>query len=311
METQVVEKPKTAAPKVTHQQAVAKATAGLPATDAAAALMGIVERLAQNPDVDVQKMTAILDMQERILNRNAEIAFNRDFAEMSMELPRIQKDGSVSYEKVKGNPATKEEAFKFALYEDIDRVIRPILSRHGFSLSFTTAERVSGGLTVNGILAHREGHSRTTSLPLALDTSGGKNNLQAMGSSSSYGRRYAACILLNIITVDEDDNGLADGQAKTETQKVGDAMTIHGEDVSAEYAARGLPFASSAERKAFMLEMKDKLASFESEDEIDSLLEEQGWKFAHLGDKQKTAMNELFIEAKNQFGPQTTPITAG
>lgn len=311
METQVAEKPKTS-PKVTHQQAVAKATAGLPATDAAQALMGIVERLAQNPEVDVQKMTAILDMQERILNRNAEIAFNRDFAEMSMELPRIQKDGTVSYDKVKNQPEKGQvEAFKFALYEDIDKVVRPILNKYGFSLSFTTAERSGGGLTVNGILAHKEGHSRTTSLPLALDSSGGKNNLQAMGSSSSYGRRYAACILLNIITVDEDDNGNADGQAKTETQRVGGAMTIHGEDVSAEYAARGLPFASSAERKAFMLEMKDKLASFESEDEIDSLLEEQGWKFAHLGDKQKTAMNELFIEAKNQFGTQTTPISAG
>lgn len=306
METQVAEKPKTAAPKMTQQQAVAKATAGLPATDTvseSASIMAMLERMSQNPSVNVDTMKAMLEMWERIRDKNAETAFNRDFAAMSLALPRVEKSGSVSYAKEKNNPkAGMEEAFKFALYEDIDFHIRPVLERHGFSLSFTTSERVGGGLTVNGILAHKEGHSRTTSLPLALDTSGGKNNLQAMGSSSSYGRRYAACILLNIITVDEDDNGDADGQAKTETQRTGDAMTIHGEDVNAEYAARGLPFASSQDRKAFMLEMKEKLAAVESEDDIASLLEEHVWKFEHLGPAQKNAMNALFLEAKNQFG---------
>jgi hypothetical protein len=211
METQVIEKTETK-PKVTRQQAVEKAVAGLPGTNAvteSASILAMLERVSQNPNVNVDTMKAMLDMWERIQNKNAEVAFNRDFAAMSLDMPRIQRDGSVSYENKK--TGQMEEAFKFALYEDIDKVIRPILERHGFSLSFTTSERQGGGLTVNGILAHREGHSRTTSLPLALDTSGGKNNLQAMGSSSSYGRRYAACILLNIITVEEDDNGSAEG----------------------------------------------------------------------------------------------------
>lgn len=300
METQVIEQAKAPA-KVTRKQAVEKAVQGLPATDQAAALMGIVERLAQNPDVDVQKMTAILDMQERLWKRNAEIAFNRDFAAMALDMPRIQKDGTVSYDKVKGQPEKgQEEAFKFALYEDIDEVIRPILNKYGFSLSFTTTERQGGGLVVNGILAHREGHSRTTSLPLALDTSGGKNNLQAMGSSSSYGRRYAACILLNIITVDEDDNGLADGQAKTGEQVLGDAFKTNDAATAAEY--EGKPFKSNDECKAFMLDMKEKLSKAETEDEVDSLLDEHGGKFKHLGVNQRKAMNALFNEAKAQFG---------
>src|SRR5581483_8370196 len=55
--------------------------------------------------------------------------------------------------------------------------------------------------------SHKDGHSRTASVPLALDTSGGKNNIQAMGSTTSYGRRYTMCMLLNIVTVGEDDDG--------------------------------------------------------------------------------------------------------
>ncbi len=78
-------------------------------------------------------------------------------------------------------------------------------------------------------------------------------------------------------------------------------MTVHHAENAAEYANRGLPFATSEERKAFMVEMKAKLANVETEDDIDSLIDEHGWKFQHLGPAQNKAMNELLIEAKNQF----------
>lgn len=308
METQVIEK--TAPPKVTQAQAVAKATAGLPATDAvsdSAMIMATIERIAQNPNANSDAVKVLFEIWKQERDRAAEIAFNKDFSAMSKIMPRIQKDGTVSYDKVKGQPEKGQvEAFKFALYEDIDKVVRPILEEHGFSLSFTTSERAGGGLTVNGILAHKEGHSRTTSLPLALDTSGGKNNLQAMGSSSSYGRRYAACILLNIITVDEDDNGKADGMARTEAQIVGDMCNIHPDpkDIAADFPQA--LFKTTDERKAFMIEMKEKLSKAETEDEIDSLLDEHGSKFKHLGHNQQKAMNALFVEAKEQFGQ--TPL---
>ncbi|TXH43387.1 MAG: hypothetical protein E6Q97_34235, partial [Desulfurellales bacterium] len=185
------------AQSVTHVPA--PKMAGLPATDSmavAANMMSIIEKMAENPNVEVDKMTAILDMQERIWNKQAEIAFNRDFALMSQVMPRIKKTRGVSYkDKEDGNKL--KEAFKYALFENIDEVVRPLIDQFGFSLSFTSEPRDGGGLVVTGILAHREGHSRKTSLPLAIDTSGGKSNLQGMGSTSSYGRRYATCILLN------------------------------------------------------------------------------------------------------------------
>jgi hypothetical protein len=42
------------------------------------------------------------------------------------------------------------------------------------------------------VLSHELGHSEETTMTLPLDTSGSKNNVQAVGSSTSYGKRYTA-----------------------------------------------------------------------------------------------------------------------
>jgi hypothetical protein len=168
--------------------------------------LAIIERAAMNPDIDVVKLERMMAMQERILAKNAEIAFNQAMARVSKKMPRIVKGGSVKYED-KNDKGSAKEAFKFARYEDIDEIVRPLLVEEGFSLSYTTEQREGGGCIMLGTLSHKDGHSRTASVPLALDTSGGKNNIQAMGSTTSYGRRYTMCMLLNIVTVGEDDDG--------------------------------------------------------------------------------------------------------
>lgn len=173
-------------------------------------IMNIIDKVMQNPDFDVNKLERLLEMQERIMKKNAEIAFNSALTRLSADLPRIVKKSSVKYAVDKNNPnGEKKEAFKFASYDDIDEVLRPLLSREGFHPSFDTAPRPGdgGGAVITCTLSHVAGHSMKASVPVALDTSGGKNNIQAMGSTISYGKRYALCMLLNIVTCDEDDDG--------------------------------------------------------------------------------------------------------
>jgi len=168
-------------------------------------VLGMIERAATNPEVDVEKMNALLDMQERILDKEAESAFNHDLMLLQESLPIISRNGSVEYEDKSGN---RVKAFKFATYDNIYKAIQPIMKGHGFSVSFTTESRQGdgGGITVTGRLLHKLGHSRDASIPVALDSSGGKNNIQAMGSSFSYGKRYTLTMLLNIVTEGEDDD---------------------------------------------------------------------------------------------------------
>lgn len=174
------------------------------------AMINIIAKAASDPNVDVAKLEKLLDMQERIMNKQAEIDFNEALARISKQMPRIVKGGSVGYKEDKSNKNSATiEAFKFARYEDIDKAVRPLLEAEGFSLSFDTVIKDGGGVIMTGTLAHKSGHKRSASLPLALDVSGGKNNIQAMGSTTSYGRRYTLCMLLNIVTVGEDDDATA------------------------------------------------------------------------------------------------------
>lgn len=175
-------------------------------------LMAIIAKAASDPSVDVAKMAALLDLQERVVAKQAKASFTQSLTELMRELPRITKDGAVAYPVDKNRPdGEKKEAFRFATWENIDKCIRPLLEKHGFCLSFNSTPKEGGGAIITGTLMHRDGHSESASIPLALDTSGGKNNIQAMGSTYSYGKRYTTCMLLNIVTEGEDDDAKRGG----------------------------------------------------------------------------------------------------
>jgi ERF superfamily len=165
-------------------------------------ILEVIERASLNPAVDVDKMRALLEMHEHVLDRNAEAAFNAAFAEMQSEMPEITERGEI---KVR-----EEVRSKYALFEDINKAVKPILQQHGFAVMFKTPKGESG-VTVEGVLMHREGHRESSSITLEADTSGSKNGVQSIGSSVSYAKRYLLCALLNITTRGEDDDGLKGG----------------------------------------------------------------------------------------------------
>ncbi|RVI91797.1 ERF family protein [Sinorhizobium meliloti] len=179
---------------VKHEQAPAP----VPAVSESAAIIQVIERAAMNPNVDIDKMERLLQMQERIMERQAKASYMAALAEMQPDLPEIPENG-----KGHGN-------IKYALWEDINELIKPVLGEHGFSLSFRTGQ-ADGKIIVTGVLSHRDGHSEETTMHLPTDTSGSKNAVQAVGSSTSYGKRYTAQALLNLTSRGDDDDGKAAG----------------------------------------------------------------------------------------------------
>lgn len=162
-----------------------------------------IARAAADPNVDVGKMTALLDMQERLLARQAEIEFNRDFAAATLEMPHITKRGVIDMGS-KGKIA-------FATYEDLDRAIRPIEAQYGFIRSFSTDKSDIPGVLITLHLRHRAGHAIQSTRQLPPDPGPGRNGLQAIGSASSYGKRYLTKDIWNILTDGEDDDGTSTG----------------------------------------------------------------------------------------------------
>ena len=158
-------------------------------------LISVISRAASDPNVDIGKMERLMAMHERMLAQQAVVAFNESLSDMQDKLPSVGE---------RGNAAGR---YTYALWEDINAAIKPILKEHGFALSFRTD--FADGVSVTGVLSHRGGHSESTTIRLPTDPSGNKNAVQAVASSVSYGKRYAASALLNLTSHGEDDDAFA------------------------------------------------------------------------------------------------------
>lgn len=168
----------------------------MPAVSESATILSVIQRAAADPACDIEKMERLMAMHERMQTTSASAAFNAAMAEMQCDLPSIAERG-------KGHGT-----IKYATLEDINDVVKPIMQRYGFAVSFKV-EHAPAGISVTGILMHKAGHREQTTMLLPSDTSGSKNAVQAVGSSVSYGKRYVMSALLNITTRGEDDDGLA------------------------------------------------------------------------------------------------------
>lgn len=179
-------------------------------------IMGIISQVATNPQCDVEKMQALLQMHHQVQDREATIEFSRAMSAASGEIPQVAKNGRVSL--------GGKGSYSFTRWEDMDAVIRPILTKHGLRLSFTTRSSESGMKTVIGTITHDNGKSQSAEMDLPLDTGQGRNALQAFGSSLSYGKRYCTEMLLNIVRTNEDTDGVSPAPARQSAQKISPAQ---------------------------------------------------------------------------------------
>lgn len=168
-------------------------------------MVAFLERAVKDPSIDVSKLKALIEIQVDIEDRRKEAEFQTAMVAISNAIPQVGKNGRVDL-KDKGS-------YSFARWPDMDRVLRPLMAEHGIRLSFTTHQREGGGGIVIATATHNNGKSTSAEVPLPLDAGPGRNNLQAMGSTISYGKRYGAEMLFNIVRVDapEEDDGMSFG----------------------------------------------------------------------------------------------------
>lgn len=218
-------------------------------------MYSMIERAARDPAVDIDKMERLMQMQERAIAREAKAAFDTAMSALQPDLPAIGERGKAL---VQG-----QVRYTFALWEDINTAIKPVLMKHGFALTFRTD--FANGITVTGVLSHRAGHREETSITLPTDASGSKNAVQAVASSVSYGKRYTAGALLNLTSHGEDDD------AYTATSEVditdwrsaieGAAYKSELDRIGAEIKAANLPKSARKQVAALWSKRAKELAS--------------------------------------------------
>jgi hypothetical protein len=192
-------------------------------SDSPSMVLTLIERVALDPRADVEKLERMMAMYERLKAKEAERAHNAAKARILKKLAgiKIVKNRPVLPEIEKGKAQKGTiEAFKYAPLEEIDKHLRPLLAEEQMDLSYSDEPCEGGGILIRGRLKHLpSGHHEDSFMPAPLDTTGGKSNVQAVGSTNSFLRRYVACNIFNIVVVGDDDDGnggtIDEAQAKT------------------------------------------------------------------------------------------------
>lgn len=148
----------------------------------------------------VSVLERLMALQERNQEKAAEQEFARAFAELQKDMPRVQAIKAVD-QKADGTCR-----YRFAPYEEIMKQARPLLSAHGFSLSFDT-DWQDTRIVVSCKLLHKGGHFQVNKFA-ARGGKGppGTNEAQADMAVKTLAKRGALCDALNIV-VEHDLDG--------------------------------------------------------------------------------------------------------
>lgn len=158
-------------------------------------LMDVIREVASRPGLEhVEALERLLAMKERAEDREAKRLFMEALAQAQAELPQIERLGSGQ-----SNP--------YGRLEDIDSILRPIMARHGFALSFDEKTSANDSREHTATLTHRAGHSEVKSCTLPVDKGGNKNGVQAVGSTTSYAQRYLTGKHFNLVFKGADTDG--------------------------------------------------------------------------------------------------------
>lgn len=168
-------------------------------------VIAMLERLARNKDVDVAKMKEARELATDIMTAQRRDAFNVAMAEAQAEMQPVIADAE--------NGETKS---KYASHANLDRILRPIYTRHGFLLTFNTEPNPAPEMMTFVCFAAAHGFERKYSIDLPVDGKGPKGgNVMSRTHAASSGVTYAMRILLKMvfnIAVDRDDDGNAAGR---------------------------------------------------------------------------------------------------
>lgn len=166
-----------------------------------ATVINLIVRAASDPAVSIDKMERLFAMQKEMIAEQKRDAYQAAMALAQAEIGPVARD--------RQNAHTKST---YATLEAVDTAIRPLYTKHGFSLTFDAEQHDDGRVTIICDVLHAQGHRERKTLKGNLDTVGtngtrNKTDIQGLGSSSTYLRRYLTCMVFNVAIANEDKDG--------------------------------------------------------------------------------------------------------
>lgn len=168
--------------------------------------MKLIE-LAVQQGANADQLGKLMDLQLRWQAHEAKQAYVAAIHKFKENPPDINKSKKVSYPNKDGS----ETVYFHPELDDITIIIGSALKKVGITHSWRTGSK-DGRISVTCVLTHEQGHSEDVAgLDGPADTSGGKNNIQAIGSTTSYLQRYTLLSGTGLAAKGQDDDGATDG----------------------------------------------------------------------------------------------------
>ena len=187
-------------------------------------ILELLDRAARDPMVNVEKMTQLVALKERLDANAAKVAYATAMRAAQAEIKTILKRGE-----------NKSTGSWYSTYEDLMLTVGPVAERNGFSIAFDTDDPPKSEIPMVRVVAHVThiaGHTETYKLDLPADGKGAKGGdvmtrTHATGSAITYGRRYLVKMIFNVVDSDlVDDDGNAAGTAYIDEGKAGDLRAM-------------------------------------------------------------------------------------
>lgn len=187
-------------------------------------------QIAVEKGADLDQLQKLMDLQERWEATEARKAFVAAKAAFKANAPKLTKNKKVSFVSDKTSKTTE---YDHATLDHIAETVGPVLSEHGLTYSWQTQQVEGGVIRVTCVLTHILGHSESVCLGGSPDQSGGKNNIQAVGSTVTYLQRYTLLSALGMATSESDDDGIkseADPISVAQKDELTDLIKATGTD---------------------------------------------------------------------------------
>lgn len=155
--------------------------------------------LEKESNIDVIERIARMQREERAYQ--AEVDFNAALSRCQARMKRIAADSE--------NAKTKS---RWPSYAALDRVLRPLYTEEGFSISFSEEEGSTSEVLKVIAYVCRDGHTRVYRKTMPVDTKGPSGGdvmtkTHAAGSADSYAKRYLLKDIFNVAVGEDDDDG--------------------------------------------------------------------------------------------------------
>lgn len=215
-------------------------------------------KMAMDQSLDADKLGQLLDLQMRWEAHEAKKAYITAKLEFQKNAPVILKTKKVAYQQV---------SYSHAELDKMWEILIPEMAKYNLGFSWRPEPSDSGKTRMSCVLAYSNGalaHSEVeATIEAPADTSGSKNQVQAIGSSSTYLQRYTLFAALGIVAKNQDNDGRTSESLSSQSVEdylttIQDASTIPELKLKYEAAKAAASRLSDADAVQQFLAAKDK-----------------------------------------------------